>query len=420
MTRAIVNAVFAPAGFGKVLLLAPRPADGPDAAAAGAALENLARTTGVEWARLGIRVVAVRPRDVTSATSLAQCVAYLASPAGDYFSGCVLDLGAAGLGASRRLSGRALDLQQAAVRLARVVDLERRVLDAEALAEHRGELAAARVAVVVGRHQHVRGERDEARGHLPDVQVVDLDDAGSAGHRAADDLRVRAARGRLEQHAAGVAHEAPAAPQHQRRDAQRGDPVGGVEAPGEHGETGERGGDRRGHVGEVVQERAAHVQALAARARQRPGGDAVDGRAGQADDQHDRAVDLGRVGDPLHGRDRDQARQHEQADAVDLGAQDLGPPEAERVGAARRALRQAHGHERERDRAGVGEHVTGVGEQRQRAGDQSGDHLDDHEAEVHEQRDREPARVAARRDRMRVPAVRWLGAGRAPRSRAPR
>ena len=96
-TRAIVNAHLAPAGYGKVILVAPRPADGLDGAAAGAALENLARTTGVEWARLGIRVVAVRPRDVTSDEALAQCVAYLASPAGDYFSGCVLDLGVAGL-----------------------------------------------------------------------------------------------------------------------------------------------------------------------------------------------------------------------------------------------------------------------------------------------------------------------------------
>ena len=94
-TRAIVNAHLEPAGFGKVMLIAPRPADGPGARAAGAALENLARTTGVEWARLGIRVVVVRPRDVTSETALAQLIAYLASPAGDYFSGCVIDLGAA-------------------------------------------------------------------------------------------------------------------------------------------------------------------------------------------------------------------------------------------------------------------------------------------------------------------------------------
>jgi NAD(P)-dependent dehydrogenase (short-subunit alcohol dehydrogenase family) len=95
--RAIVREHLSAGGFGKVLLIAPRPGDGPDAAAAGAALENLARTAGVEWARLGIRVVTVRPRDVTTDAALAQCIAYLASPAGDYFSGCTLDLGAAGM-----------------------------------------------------------------------------------------------------------------------------------------------------------------------------------------------------------------------------------------------------------------------------------------------------------------------------------
>ena len=95
-TRAIVTARLEPAGGGLVLLIAPRPRDGPLADAAAAALENLARTTSVEWARLGVRVVAVRPRDVTTDAALADIVAYLASPAGAYFSGNVLDLGAAG------------------------------------------------------------------------------------------------------------------------------------------------------------------------------------------------------------------------------------------------------------------------------------------------------------------------------------
>jgi NAD(P)-dependent dehydrogenase (short-subunit alcohol dehydrogenase family) len=94
-TRAIVTAGLAPAGGGLVLLIAPRPRDGALAGAAAAALENLARTTSVEWARLGVRVVAVRPRDVTTDAALADLIAYLASPAGAYFSGCVLDLGAA-------------------------------------------------------------------------------------------------------------------------------------------------------------------------------------------------------------------------------------------------------------------------------------------------------------------------------------
>jgi NAD(P)-dependent dehydrogenase (short-subunit alcohol dehydrogenase family) len=96
--RALVAARLGPAGGGLALLIAPRPRDGALAGAAAAALENLARTTSVEWARLGVRVVAVRPRDVTTDAGLADLVAYLASPAGAYFSGCVLDLGAGAAG----------------------------------------------------------------------------------------------------------------------------------------------------------------------------------------------------------------------------------------------------------------------------------------------------------------------------------
>ena len=46
------------------------------------------------------------------------------------------------------------------------------------------ELAPDRVAVVVAADEHVRRQRGEAAGDLPDVQVVDLDHAGVRGHRA--------------------------------------------------------------------------------------------------------------------------------------------------------------------------------------------------------------------------------------------
>ena len=93
-TRALANAVFIPSGYGKVVLIAPRPGDGEHAGAARAALDNLARTTSIEWARHGVRVVAVLPGDATPPSAVAQLVAFLASPAGDYFSGCALELGA--------------------------------------------------------------------------------------------------------------------------------------------------------------------------------------------------------------------------------------------------------------------------------------------------------------------------------------
>src|SRR5215216_5741233 len=67
-----------------------------------------------------------------------------------------------------------------------VLDLQRRVVDAEALAQQGLQVPADGVAVVVGAHEHVRGQGREAGGDLPDVQVVHLADTADGDHRAPD------------------------------------------------------------------------------------------------------------------------------------------------------------------------------------------------------------------------------------------
>jgi NAD(P)-dependent dehydrogenase (short-subunit alcohol dehydrogenase family) len=79
----------------KVLLIAPPVNAGPQAAGARAALENLARTLSVEWARFQVTTCAILPGPATTTAQLRELVAFLLSPAGDYFSGCALELGAA-------------------------------------------------------------------------------------------------------------------------------------------------------------------------------------------------------------------------------------------------------------------------------------------------------------------------------------
>jgi hypothetical protein len=59
-----------------------------------------------------------------------------------------------------------------------VVDLKRAVVDVKALLEQVMQRPAHLVTVVAGAHYDVRGQRGEARGDLPHVQVVDLDHAG--------------------------------------------------------------------------------------------------------------------------------------------------------------------------------------------------------------------------------------------------
>jgi hypothetical protein len=75
-----------------IVLLAPPPRDA-HAEAARAGLENMARTLSIEWARLGIRPVAIHPGVATPVGEVAELAAYLSSPAGAYFSGCRFDLG---------------------------------------------------------------------------------------------------------------------------------------------------------------------------------------------------------------------------------------------------------------------------------------------------------------------------------------
>ena len=80
--RGVATGALIPAGAGKVLLIAPRPAGGSFASAARAALENLARTLSVEWARYGVTTVAIAPGARTTDEELAELVCFLVSPAG--------------------------------------------------------------------------------------------------------------------------------------------------------------------------------------------------------------------------------------------------------------------------------------------------------------------------------------------------
>ena len=288
------------------------------------------------------------------------------------------------------------DLERALVAL---LDLERGVLDAEALAQQVGELAPVRLGVAAGADGHVGGQRRHARGDLPHVQVVHLHHVVLGGERAPDLVGVEPARGRLEQHPARVAQQPPARAQHQRGHEQRGDAVGAAEVGGEDDHAGDRGRDEREQVGQHVLEGALDVEAAPLGSGQHPGGEQVHGDAGHGDHQHRRAVHRGRVDQAATPSARITTASATSVAAVDLGRQDLGALEAEREAAARRpGRRQPRGDQRQQaDRAGVGEHVRRVREQRQRVGQDARHDLHGHEAEDQAERHAEPLGVAGRR-----------------------
>ncbi len=94
-SHAVANAAFIDAGRpGRIVYVAPPSGAGAaeHADAARAALENLARTLSIEWARHGVTTVAIAPGVGTADGEVAALCAYLASPAGAYFSGAQLDL----------------------------------------------------------------------------------------------------------------------------------------------------------------------------------------------------------------------------------------------------------------------------------------------------------------------------------------
>ena len=90
--RPVATAAMIEHGGGLIVLLAPRPGGAVEAAAR-SGLENLARTLSVEWARFGVRPVAVLPGAATSSAEVAELVAFLASAAGAYYSGCAFTMG---------------------------------------------------------------------------------------------------------------------------------------------------------------------------------------------------------------------------------------------------------------------------------------------------------------------------------------
>jgi citronellol/citronellal dehydrogenase len=122
MTHAAATKAFIPQNGGKVISLTVSPHQGfpgmVHTGAARAAVENMMRTLSVEWARFQIKTVAIAvgqfdtetlrtkyPRAVVDNVAstvplgrlgtedeMAWLIAFLASPAGDFFSGCVLTI----------------------------------------------------------------------------------------------------------------------------------------------------------------------------------------------------------------------------------------------------------------------------------------------------------------------------------------
>src|SRR5581483_9466823 len=107
--------------------------------------------------------------------------------------------------------------------------------------------------------------------------------------------------------------------------------------------------------------------------------------------------------------------EHER-EPVRLGGQDLQPPKAVRPAAVRGARRHRRGGDRESERRDVGDQVAGVGEQCQRAGEETGDDLPRHQRRDQRQRPEQQPSVGVRSCAVVVP-MHALQANRRARNR---
>ena len=260
-----------------------------------------------------------------------------------------------------------------------MVDLQRGVVEAEALVQHRLELAPGGVAVGVAVDEHVRGERREAGGDRPHVQVVDLVDPGTAAiARPTSSTSVPAGEpsSRIWTESRRIVHEL----------ARISRPIATLTTGSAYSQPVARMisaatiTPTEPSRSAITWRSAAETLRLSPEWRvQDPRGDQVDGQAADRDRQHQPRLDLGRVAEAHPGLDEDPDRDRDQGDAVEERREDLGAAVAEGAARAPGAAGEPGGEQGDAEREAVGEHVRGVGEQRQAARDQAADDLGDEE-----------------------------------------
>ena len=109
------------------------------------------------------------------------------------------------------------------------------------------------------------------------------------------------------------------------------------------------------------------------------------------------AVHRNRMDESLDGLEGDEHRHDEQREAVCDRRQNLGPLHAECVRTRLGPRRQAQRHERSGNRTHVGQHVAGVGQQRQGVREERRHHLESHEGDEQSESDRQVSMIGLHR-----------------------
>ena len=212
----------------------------------------------------------------------------------------------------------------------------------------------------------------------PDVQVVHAAHVGHAGEHTAHVVHVDAPGRGLHQHVDRLAQQVPGRVEHQHTDQYRGGGIGPAPAEGPDQAAGGHGAHAAEGVGDHVQPGTAHVQAVVATGLEDPHADEVHQQAAGCDGQHRGTRHGLRVGEALDRLAHDQHRHHDQRDTLGQRCEDLRAHAAVGPALAGGARGDPGREQRQAESGRVGEHVAGIGEQGQGAGQQAADDLGDH------------------------------------------
>ena len=270
--------------------------------------------------------------------------------------------------------------------------------------EPRLQRAAGGVGIGAGRDHRLERDHRPGLGDRPGVQVADGDHLGDGVAQVGGDARRRRSRPGVPSSRMWALSRTTRQAERRIRAATKTERIGsiGVQPVPRMTSAATMAPAEPSRSPSDVQQRGAQVEVAAVAARQHPEAREVDEEAGGRDGEHQAALDRARVGEPLDRLDDDPGGDREEREAVDEGGEHREPVEA--VGAARvgRAAGDAEGEPGHRQRGEVGQHVPGVGDQRQRAGEEAAGDLDQHEAAGQERGDADRAGAG----------LAWRGGGR--------
>jgi hypothetical protein len=188
---------------------------------------------------------------------------------------------------------------------------------------------------------------------------------------------------------AGFGDHAPGRPQDDHGDEHRQQRVDRHPAGHEDHDRSRHRGDRTEQVAENVEKSGADVQVVLVPGPQDQENANVYREPRDRDPQHQAAEHLNRLVEPPHRFEHDGSRDRKKRDAVDERHEHRKPVEAIGATPIRRSTREPEPEPRERKAREIREHVAGIGEQGERAGQHAARDLREHEPGGEQARNRD-------------------------------